>query len=324
MGARNACCAYNRIGLCVHHPWRETAGRPYRGENAEGDDRRGVPDLIGPQRFVDGVYHALFPAYDRLEVSSRRRRLAALRVRRRSVGDGGSPQLDRRELQDVLDADLASAARTRWSWRDPRPAAHRDPERHPQSGDRLPAALCGSPSASRPVRASPRSGSARTDDHVRLDAREARADRRALSRARARRGTPRTWRLARGARGRARDGRRDRRAAWRSRCTCWMSTPPSSRPGGRARRRAAGGAGARDARGLAHGVAGRDDAGPASWTRAGRARRGIARGRVRRRHGDLLHGDQPHASRARDVGRDLLLDHAADPCVHRCRRRREP
>jgi D-apionolactonase len=59
---------YNRIGLCVHHPWRETAGRPYRARTPEGELRGEFPALIGPQRVVDGVYHALFPAYDRLEV----------------------------------------------------------------------------------------------------------------------------------------------------------------------------------------------------------------------------------------------------------------
>jgi hypothetical protein len=59
---------YNRIGLCVHHPWRETAGRPYRTRTPDGESQGEFPSLIGPQRVVDGVYHALFPAYDRLEV----------------------------------------------------------------------------------------------------------------------------------------------------------------------------------------------------------------------------------------------------------------
>lgn len=59
---------YNRIGICVHHPWRETAGAPYRARTPDGEIEGSFPDLIGPQRVVDGVYHALFPAYDRLEV----------------------------------------------------------------------------------------------------------------------------------------------------------------------------------------------------------------------------------------------------------------
>jgi hypothetical protein len=59
---------YNRIGLCVHHPWRETAGRPYRATTPDGEIDGEFPSLIGPQRVVDGVYHALFPAYDRLDV----------------------------------------------------------------------------------------------------------------------------------------------------------------------------------------------------------------------------------------------------------------
>jgi D-apionolactonase len=59
---------YNRIGLCVHHPWRETAGRPYRARTPDGEIEGEFPSLIGPQRVVDGVYHALFPAYDRLDI----------------------------------------------------------------------------------------------------------------------------------------------------------------------------------------------------------------------------------------------------------------
>jgi hypothetical protein len=59
---------YNRIGLCVHHPWRETAGRPYRARTPDGEIDGEFPSLIGPQRVVDGVFYALFPAYDRLDV----------------------------------------------------------------------------------------------------------------------------------------------------------------------------------------------------------------------------------------------------------------
>lgn len=59
---------YNRIGICVHHPWRETAGAPYRARTPDGELEGSFPDLIGPQLVVDGVYHALFPAYDRLEM----------------------------------------------------------------------------------------------------------------------------------------------------------------------------------------------------------------------------------------------------------------
>jgi D-apionolactonase len=59
---------YNRIGLCVHHPWRETAGRPYRARTPEGTIEGEFPSLIGPQPVVDGVIYALFPAYDRLDV----------------------------------------------------------------------------------------------------------------------------------------------------------------------------------------------------------------------------------------------------------------
>jgi hypothetical protein len=59
---------YNRIGICVHHPWRETAGRPFRARTPDGELQGAFPSLIGPQRIEDGVYHPLFPSFDRLEV----------------------------------------------------------------------------------------------------------------------------------------------------------------------------------------------------------------------------------------------------------------
>jgi D-apionolactonase len=59
---------YNRIGICVHHPWRETAGARYRSRTPDGEREGTFPDLIGQQAIVDGAYQALFPAYDRLEV----------------------------------------------------------------------------------------------------------------------------------------------------------------------------------------------------------------------------------------------------------------
>ena len=71
-GQANGPLAYNRIGLCVHHPWRETKGATYRARTPDGELEGAFPDLIGPQRIEDGVYHALFPAYDRLEVDLER------------------------------------------------------------------------------------------------------------------------------------------------------------------------------------------------------------------------------------------------------------
>jgi hypothetical protein len=67
-GRANGPLPYNRIGICVHHPWRETKGAPYRARTPDGELEGSFPDLIGPQRIEDGVYHALFPAYDRLEM----------------------------------------------------------------------------------------------------------------------------------------------------------------------------------------------------------------------------------------------------------------
>jgi len=60
--------SYNRIGICVHHPWRETAGARYRSRTQASGQEGVFPDLIGRQAIVDGAYQALFPAYDRLEI----------------------------------------------------------------------------------------------------------------------------------------------------------------------------------------------------------------------------------------------------------------
>lgn len=59
---------YNRIGICVHHPWRETKAARFRARTPVGELEGAFPDEIGPQGFVDGAYRALFPAFDRLEV----------------------------------------------------------------------------------------------------------------------------------------------------------------------------------------------------------------------------------------------------------------
>jgi D-apionolactonase len=67
-GRARSVCPYNRIGICVHHPWRETKGASFRARTPDGEIDGAFPDLIGQQRFVDGAYHALFPAFDRLEV----------------------------------------------------------------------------------------------------------------------------------------------------------------------------------------------------------------------------------------------------------------
>ena len=59
---------YNRIGICVHHPWRETKAARFRARTPDREVEGRFPDLIGPQGFEDGMYRALFPAFDRLEV----------------------------------------------------------------------------------------------------------------------------------------------------------------------------------------------------------------------------------------------------------------
>jgi len=59
---------YNRIGLCILHPFRETAGRPYRAQTPQGEVRGSFPELIGPQRFENGYYVPLFPACSSLTI----------------------------------------------------------------------------------------------------------------------------------------------------------------------------------------------------------------------------------------------------------------
>ena len=59
---------YNRIGFCVLHPFRECAGRPYRGRTPGGPVSGELPDLVGPQVFRDGVYVPLFPSASQLEI----------------------------------------------------------------------------------------------------------------------------------------------------------------------------------------------------------------------------------------------------------------
>ena len=237
------------------------------------------------------------------------------------MGDGGPPQLDGRQFQDVLDADRPrpAGAPEGGPGAAPAPPDHA-PRRAPRAPGRESASGC--PSGSRPAPASPRSAWPRPRSPPARRPR-ARPARRALP-ATCESNCVSTERLARRARGRAGHGSGDRIAGSRCRCTCWRSTPPSSRawrPRSPAGRRWLG---CRHQRGLAHGDARGNDAPRPDGHVRGALGRGAARGRVRRRHGDLLHRDQPRAARSTGLGRDLLLDHAADPRLHRCRRRREP
>jgi D-apionolactonase len=65
-GRANGPLPYNRIGLCVHHPWREAKGAAYRARTPEGELEGVFPDLIGIQR-VEGD-RGLFAPFDRLEL----------------------------------------------------------------------------------------------------------------------------------------------------------------------------------------------------------------------------------------------------------------
>jgi hypothetical protein len=59
---------YNRIGFCVLHPPRESAGRPYRGETPEGPIQGTLPLEIGPQRIEGGKIYPLFPSVQSLTI----------------------------------------------------------------------------------------------------------------------------------------------------------------------------------------------------------------------------------------------------------------
>ena len=69
-GEAAAAFAYNRIGICVLHPPRATAGRPYRSETPTGPDEGVLPQLIGPQSIVDGTIYPLFPSFGALDVEA--------------------------------------------------------------------------------------------------------------------------------------------------------------------------------------------------------------------------------------------------------------
>ena len=78
-GCAGAAFPFGRIGLCVHHPWRETAGARYTARTPDGEIEGTFPDLIGPQSFDGTAYSPLFPSFDHLEVE---------------VADGGRLVLD--------------------------------------------------------------------------------------------------------------------------------------------------------------------------------------------------------------------------------------
>jgi D-apionolactonase len=59
---------YNRVGFCVLQPWREYAGRPYRGTTPDGLVTGEFPLLVAPQSYDNGVYVPLFPSVSGLEV----------------------------------------------------------------------------------------------------------------------------------------------------------------------------------------------------------------------------------------------------------------
>src|SRR5207253_4092377 len=62
---------YAKIGICIHQPIDESAGRPYRGRGPDGEVGGILPDLIGPQIHVtDGTDLPLFDPVDHLEIDT--------------------------------------------------------------------------------------------------------------------------------------------------------------------------------------------------------------------------------------------------------------
>ncbi len=60
---------YNRIGLCILHPFKEYAGQTFTAITPQGAVSGQLPEYIGPQGFEDGFYVPLFPAFDSLTVN---------------------------------------------------------------------------------------------------------------------------------------------------------------------------------------------------------------------------------------------------------------
>jgi D-apionolactonase len=67
-GTCGATFPYNKIGICIHHPYRESAGRTYSGRTPQGLIDGTLPVLIGPQRLIDGIDIPLFQAVTNLTI----------------------------------------------------------------------------------------------------------------------------------------------------------------------------------------------------------------------------------------------------------------
>ncbi|HVQ57351.1 MAG TPA: hypothetical protein VMS60_00450 [Solirubrobacterales bacterium] len=64
----NADTRYARMGLCVLHPCELLAGRTYLARTEDGPLSGTFPQTIGPQRFRDDIYSALFGPFTALEI----------------------------------------------------------------------------------------------------------------------------------------------------------------------------------------------------------------------------------------------------------------
>lgn len=62
---------YRRIGLCVLHPTEVFAGCRYESSSPDGAHSGALPASVGPQLFDGTTFPPLFPAFDRLWITSR-------------------------------------------------------------------------------------------------------------------------------------------------------------------------------------------------------------------------------------------------------------
>jgi hypothetical protein len=81
-GAANGDFRYCKIGFNIHHPPQQR-GHAYVAHTPDGDDRDVLPELIEPQRLVNGTLTALGPPYDALTIEHE----PGLKVHFRFTGD---------------------------------------------------------------------------------------------------------------------------------------------------------------------------------------------------------------------------------------------
>jgi hypothetical protein len=65
LGTCNGVFDFNRIGICAMLPLSEFAGADYLLEGPDGSTSGMLPDMVGPQTIVEGVYQGVCPPFER-------------------------------------------------------------------------------------------------------------------------------------------------------------------------------------------------------------------------------------------------------------------